>query len=42
MYAEERTELVEQIGTALGGVNAIDYTNLDKFAHRVKGLGELA
>lgn len=33
---------MEQIGAALGGVNAIDYTNLDKFAHRVKGLGELA
>ena len=42
LYGEPRTQLVEQIAKALGGLDEKDFTNLDKFAGRVKYLGALA
>ena len=42
LYGESRSELVEQIAMTLGGLDQKDFTNLDKFAGRVKYLGALA
>ena len=42
LYGAERTALVEQIGAKLGDLSASDYTNLDKFAGRIKHISEVA
>ena len=42
IYGAERTDLIEQIGSKLGDLNSADYTNVDKFAGRVKHLSEVA
>ena len=42
MYETQRTALMEQIASKLGGVTVADYSNLDLFSGRMKNISEVA
>jgi hypothetical protein len=42
MYSDERSALVEAIGSKLGGATKDDYANLDLFNQRMRNLSQFA